>query len=670
MSWGRDIRVKDVLMVAAPVDGGLEPQPLAPTRQAIRSQVAARIDAYTPEWTDRRRDDAGVALVRAYGTVSEAVNRRLNLAPRKLALEHLGLAGVRALQARPADAVLGIEVGERAPAPLSVPAGSAFLVPGGEEPIVLETLESCQAVPGTIASVAVLADGWLVADAPDRLDGLAPFGPRPRVPGELWVGIRAAVAPEALLSIAIEVVAPPGRATASANATAPAASAPILRWEALTSAGSDELPVERDATAGLSQSGVITLRVDTSGPWIPRTLPPRPDAAPLYWLRARLITNDFPDRRLARMTLNGVTAIAARSIRGETLEPLERGASGRASYRLAAVPVVRGSVLIDVTDASTDVFGAQDAQVAVWTETDDLAGADPDDRVFELDAAGGVVTFGDGLAGRAVPEGYRNIIARSYLAGGGTRGLPAPGDSLAPQRSVPNLGGATVLTITTGADAEQAGALVLRGPSEISSRGRAVAPADYATLALGTGGVDVARAHCLPATDPTSPGSAVPGVLGIIVVPAATAGGGPPLPASETLAAVADHLAREVGVLGAEVVAASPRYREIAVQAVLVARAGSDVGAAGSAARDAIDAWLDPLRGFDGTGWPFGEAVRWGALTRLLLATVPALTAVSRLSFRIDGRRLAACVDAVLDPGDLTWPGAHVLDVVAEERST
>jgi hypothetical protein len=149
-------------------------------------------------------------------------------------------------------------------------------------------------------------------------------------------------------------------------------------------------------------------------------------------------------------------------------------------------------------------------------------------------------------------------------------------------------------------------------------------------------------------------------------VPAAGADGRPPTPSPEMLRAVADHLAREVGVVGAEVVAAAPVYRTIAVEAVLVARAGSDLAAVGSAARDAIDAWLDPLSGAGGAGWPFGGAVAWDVLTRLLLDSVAELTALSRLALGIDGRRLPACTDAVLWPGELTWPGLHVIEVVAE----
>ena len=669
MSWGRDIRVKDLVMVPGETSGSLEPQLLAPTRQAIRAAVAARIDAYTPEWTDRRPEDAGLALVRTYGTVAEAVDVRINAVPRRLVLDHLGLAGVHALRSRPAEAVLGIAVAPRATAAVDVPAGSAFLAPGGPEPVVIETLQSCRALPGTLASVAVLVDGWTVDDDPTDLGGLAPFGPRPQVPAELWLGVDSPVAPAVLLSFAIEFVPAAGRTGVSSVPTTPAPPPPTIRWEAMTSAGASELAVERDETAGLSGNGVVSLRAGTPAPWTPRTLPGRDADAPYYWLRARLVTNDYPaDLRLARITLNGVAATASRSIRGEALLPLERSSTGRSSYRLSQIPVVPGSVLIDVADSSSDPFGteAPDDLTTAWTETDDLAGLESEDRRFALDATAGIVTFGDGVHGRAVPDGYRNVVARVYAAGGGTTGLPAPGDTIAPQRSVPGLTGATVLTITTGADPEDATKLARRGPGELRSRGRAVAATDYATLALAAEGVDVARAHCLAATDPRSPASVVPGLVGVVVVPAAGADGRPPTPSPETLRAVADHLAREVGVVGAEVVAAAPVYRTIAVEAVLVARAGSDLAAVGSAARDLIDAWLNPLTGAGGAGWPFGGPVHWDVLSRLLLDGVGELTAVSRLALRIDGRRLPACTDAALRPDELTWPGLHVIEVVAE----
>jgi predicted phage baseplate assembly protein len=316
-----------------------------------------------------------------------------------------------------------------------------------------------------------------------------------------------------------------------------------------------------------------------------------------------------------------------------------------------------------VADDSADPFGAGGGSVQEWQEVPSLAGADPADRVFTLDPAAGLLTFGDGVQGRAVPDGYRNVIARVYRTGGGTAGLPAPGALLSPLRSTPGLTGATVLSITSGSDAETQAGLLRRGPAAIRSQLRAVAPEDYATLALATPGVDVARAHCLPGQHPDAPGRAAPGTLGLLVVPRAHSGNGPPSPSSEDLAQVAAFLARSAGIVGARVVTAGPRYRQIAVQGLLSGEPGADPATLESAVRDRVDAWLDPVTGADdGGGWPFGGAVGWNALVQMLLAGVPGLEAVSRLSFRVDGRRLAPCTDVTLGPGELAWPGGHLLE--------
>ena len=180
-----------------------------------------------------------------------------------------------------------------------------------------------------------------------------------------------------------------------------------------------------------------------------------------------------------------MTAQARRTIRGEVAEPIDRRPSGRSRYRLSQVPVVPGTVVLDIADTAADPFGTEAETTTSWTEVATLATAAPTDRVFTLDPATGILTFGDGLAGRSVPAGYRNVVATAYATGGGTGGLPSPGDQLTAERSLPGLTGATVLSITTGSDPESPTALLRRGGATVRSRQRAVATSDYGTSALG-----------------------------------------------------------------------------------------------------------------------------------------------------------------------------------------
>ena len=88
--------------------------------------------------------------------------------------------------------------------------------------------------------------------------------------------------------------------------------------------------------------------------------------------------------------------------------------------------------------------------------------------------------------------------------------------------------------------AEAPGEMLRRGGATIRSRQRAVAPADYAALAADTPGVEVARAHALPARDARLGAGAVPGYVTVVVLPVAESPDRPPTPSAETLAAVAE----------------------------------------------------------------------------------------------------------------------------------
>jgi len=662
MSIGRDVRRPSATMREAPVLGGLEPELLTEDRNEVQLAAVDLAAAYVPEWTGRGPDDAGVAILKVHSTLAEAVHRRLNRLPRRLALDYLHAAGIRALPGSSAEAIGAIEVADGTPGPLEVPEGSVFGPPNGP---VLETGRGCSALPGKLAAIAVLSEGWLALDRLEPPYRLRPFGAHPRPSAELWLGLDTTANPVGTLCLAADLLPPPGRATAHSIASQDPDPPPLLRWEAMTAGGAVELAIDFDDTRGLGRVGVIGLRVPALD-WAPRLRPGQATGTPLRWLRARLLTASYPaDLQLRQITLNGVAALAARSIRGEVVQPIDRSATG-SRYRLALVPVVPGSVELEIS-GSAGGLGAGEA-TGLWSEVPSLMAAQPDDQVFVLDPATGVLTFGDGLHGRAVPDGYRNVVALQYRTGGGTEGLPVPGDLLPPEVSVPDLTGLRLTSISTGSDSEAASSLLRRGPAVIRSRRRAVAAADYATAALATPGVDVARAHCLPGVDPAASATTCPGSLGIVVVPRARPGAGPPVPDTVTLQTVADHLARRAGVVGASVVAVAPIYRRVAVQCLLVGAIGADLGHLVSTARARIDDWLDPLAGGDGSGWEFGAPVRWNDLVRMLLGSVPRLEAISQVSFRVDGRQLPECTDVALAPGELVWPATHVLEVAPASR--
>ena len=86
------------------------------------------------------------------------------------------------------------------------------------------------------------------------------------------------------------------------------------------------------------------------------------------------------------------------------------------------------------------------------------------------------------------------------------------------------------------------------------AHGRAVAAADYEILALRATGAQVARANAVAAFHPAYPGTPIPGVVCVFVVPPER-GSGPPTPDAETLRAVSTYLTNGVAPAGVEVVA-------------------------------------------------------------------------------------------------------------------
>jgi predicted phage baseplate assembly protein len=367
-----------------------------------------------------------------------------------------------------------------------------------------------------------------------------------------------------------------------------------------------------------------------------------------------------------------VAATAARTIFDEPLEPIQDPAAmsttARRRFRLSQVPILAGSVVVEVDDdPATDLFGTTTGSAAQWQEVQSLVGYGPDDRVFVVDYATGEVTFGDGVNGAAVPLGFRNVRAVRYRVGGGTAGAVLAGAVTNVVTALPFVTRVNnPFPATGGSDAEPDDDVMRRGVGELRSRGRAVAPADYGLLAVSAPGASVARAHGVPGLHPELRGKPIPGVVGVLVVPPAGDSGEPPVPTAATLRAVADFLTREVAPAGITVVAGPVRFRRVAVEARVVLDPGQDRAGVLTRAGDAVTQYLDPLVGGEnGAGWPFGGAVRHTPLVRRLLA-VDGVLAVSGLSLTVDGLRLSPCTDHAIPPNDLVWPERPLLIPVEE----
>lgn len=678
--WERDAREQeraDGRTVPGPGPTGAQPELVDATREAVRAAVRARIAGYTPDWTDPDRQDAGVALVRLFGTLAEPVLGRVNRLPEKVLAEHLTTAGVRRRPAGAAAALLEFTVNPPDGASVLVPAGfqSAASTTAGQ--VVYETDQDLYATPATLGALAVQEAGRLETlplgpSGPSR--PFAPFGRDPEPGNGLWIGLAGPAGPYPRLSLGFVVVAaPPAPADSGGMTPLPLPPAPLLRWDVLDGTRLVPAEVMRDSTAGLSAGGTVELRVPRS--WQPGSPPGTRPRPLLRWLRLRIAHGAFPGPApvLSGLRLNVVTATAARTIRDEPLQPVQDGtATGRRRMKLSQVPILAGSVVIEVDDdAGGDVFGTTAGTASRWREVESLAGYGADDRVFTVDHDTGEVTFGDGVNGAAVPPGFRNVRAVRYRVGGGSAGAVRAGAVSGVVTALPFVTGvANPFPASGGTDPEPDADAMRRGVGELRARDRAVAPADYGQLAVRAPGASVARARGVPGLHPDYAGAPIPGVVGVLVVPPVPPGDDtaePPVPTAATLRAVADYLSREAAPAGVTVVAAPAPYARVGVESWVTLDPDLDRAAVLARAGDAVRTYLDPLRGGeDGAGWPFGGALRHTALVRALLA-VDGVLAVTRLSLTVDGMRLPPCTDHALPPHTLVWPERPLLIPVGDQ---
>lgn len=663
--WGRE-RTLD----ATPLLDGDAPVLHPGGRGDVVRQLLRRAASYTPDWTVHRDGDAGYALVRLFSEMAEPLLVRLNRLPEKAFVEFLRSAGIGTMPELPAKAMLVFAVDAAAPGSALVAAGTQLSVDSADDsdaPTVFETDRTLFAAPLTIAAAFHKSSGLyeqIDLDAAKQEGGLAwrPFGPRPRPGAELMIGLSGKAAPRTSLALGIEIAGQNGAPgpVASGGAAAAAGVSALLKWEVMDGASFESAPVVRDDTRGLTQSGIVELKLP------PRWRMGRPDGIdlpePQFWLRLRLAHGDFAKAPAIRaLHLNAVAATAVQTLRDEVLEFVP--GSDRRQLRLSRAPVLAGSLRLVVLEPGID----GDTEVA-WSETDSLARHGPADRVYVLDAATGVLEFGDNVQGMRLPLGFRNIIARQYAMGGGLGGRVAAEADFALVRSIAFVNAVTNPQPASGGKAAETRAQTMRrGPLEIRTGGRAVALADYALLALQAPGADVERAHAIGCHDARFPGAAIPGSVTILLV-SSDRGADPPLADSGTLEAASAWLTETVAPAGVQVVAATPVFQRIGVRATIAIEEGADAGQAVAAALANLQDFLHPLRGGpDRSGWPFGGVIRHQAITRMLIDRTPGLVAVPLLNLMVNGVLQGSCQDWALPAHALVWPTGHEVIPIGEE---
>lgn len=301
-----------------------------------------------------------------------------------------------------------------------------------------------------------------------------------------------------------------------------------------------------------------------------------------------------------------------------------------------------------------------------WALRVDLDASGPADAHAVLDAAAGVVRFGDGAHGLAPSKGdlivaaYRTTLAPLGNVAAGTIDAVADDDH---NRAL--LGGAAEVTVTNpvaatgGAGAETLEHAEGRAGELTTQVTRAVTLDDCERLAVATPGVALARASARANLHPGFPCVSATGVVTVVVVPFLPAGR--PAPSAGLLRAVSAYLdARRI--VGTRMEVTGPTYTEVRVRARVRALRLASLADVRDAVVASLDAFLHPLHGGPAaTGWPLGRDV----VRSEVLQEIDDVTGVDHvLALDLIGPDGASCGNLCVGPLGLVAAGAHEIEVV------
>lgn len=400
----------------------------------------------------------------------------------------------------------------------------------------------------------------------------------------------------------------------------------------------DDLLVE-DETQSLTQTGTVTfLLPEGFVNWIKIGIE----------LPAKEKTYD-PSPVLQWVAINTVNTVQAVTIRDEVLGS-GNGGSGQ-NYFTARKPVLDGVKLQVMERPVTRIDASSGRAVQTewidWEEVSDFYDSKTTDRHFVLNHTTGEVRFGDGQNGMIPPPGTRNLRMKTYRAGGGQIGN-VPADSMktlvAGAKGIDKV--VNLVAATGGAEAETYDALLDRAPKALRHRGRAVTYTDYEDLAQ-LASTEVARALCVPLLDLSSePYSVIDhskivedvkfdgaGKVSLIVVPHSDAL--KPLPSQILMQQVENYLHNKKAATSSLVVV-GPLYLTVQIIIDIELESLRLATTVNRQLEEKLTAFLHPLTGRDGKGWPFGRKPNKSDIYRLV-KSISGIKFVKKLSIDSGG---------------------------------
>ncbi len=588
--------------------------------EALVEEARKLIPAYSDEWTNFNPADPGITILEMLAWLTETYTYQLDAVTDEHRAKYLELMGEHPRPPAPASARLALD-----PPPdldgMTLPEGTPLtVIDGSGTEQRFETTDSLVLTDARVAAVvSENDDGRTVHTHANETEGMfyRPFGDEADVGNAVYFGFDGdPFAAAETLSITIdfhdEDLPEPARHGAEEPEFEPSVD---LVWEYCTDYEAAErdtswrvLDVETDTTDSFYGSGTVTMAAP--GEWSPADW----DIADadvmdigggFVWCRCRVADAGYEiPPQFNSVRLNSVEASHRTTVTDQRLERRPANGDPRTltaqRYHFPQAPILEADVTVD---------GEQ------WTEVADFDASQPTDTHFVLERSAGVVRFGDGVRGR-MPSPDATVRAERYVYGGGSDGnvtetaywqfaedatIADDGTSLADIDIVP------AEPATGGTDAESIEGAFERVQRDLRKPFRAVTVEDYRELANRTPGLRVGRSTVLVDESPRDATTDATWVT-VVVVPYSPPDLNRPEPSEGFLRAVQDHLDTH-RLLGDRVSVVAPTYVGLRVEADVRTTRWYPQPRAETAIEAAIREYVDPIRGYDGDGWPFGRTL-------------------------------------------------------------
>lgn len=395
-----------------------------------------------------------------------------------------------------------------------------------------------------------------------------------------------------------------------------------LFWEYSVKNQSWESLLVEDETLSLTRTGCIEFLV-------PNDFAP-PGDKETYQIRVSLKTGVHPytpPPKLQWVALNTVNAEQVITVREEILG--SSNGNPNQTYSIFRKPVLAGQQLqiLERTPVLNSTINQQPLQDnwVNWIEVTDFYKSSGNDRHYLLDRNTGEVRFGDGINGMIPPPGIQNIRMQHYRSGGGGNGNVPAGSIKTLVTSTNKIEKITnLIAASGGAEKERYESLIERAPKILRHRDRIVTVEDYEDYAK-LASPEVARALCVPLIDlATEPSKVIDslddeergrGKVSVIIVPQTFEK--QPLP-SQVLLAHVERKLQEKSLAGIQLSVVGPLYLGVTITLSLTLESMRFDDRVKRELDSKLVAFLHPLTGRDGKGWPFGRKPHESDIYRLL----------------------------------------------------